>query len=905
VLGEYGEFCNDKFHSQISAKSIRDYFKNDFYNFMDIVAYSLLMIWVGYVFKKYFSLHNHLSDSDYDAAQGCLATSVVFLAIGLLRVFSINEDMGKLTIMIFAMAKQLGFFLVLFIICLVGFGVQHIALFKDDPSDKFNTMGQTFLNLFSAGLNNYDAYYVTDYTPGFRLQWLGIASKLVLVLFLGVVLTNLVIARMSATHDKEDEISFQEWQYTRAKVLKDLILIEERSPFSILPPPLNVLPILSSVLDYFYLHVYRNYWPEADVLKGVTNHREGASFTYVSYAGTVANWTIGFLVSLLAPLAELQQFLFRQRIRKRIGTSWSFAGDSASAWKEIFAILLVWPLYYPLYVLTLLQEVHSMKSVMTVTDSAYEDDVKYILEYERVTEFYENISSDFQLEGHRHQDEYVSIEVIRCDNLRRCTDESQPVVRCRIGRMQQETAYSIYGGKSPMFRKQKLKFPLHGVELRPPQEVEDSEVSEPEEYPHVNKEARHLFSVEVVDKDPNTLEELLVGELCAERADRTLDDEFREWIANGGFEGKRQLKIGTRFMGWVQMVLTVHFPSFLDDGIDEQKIADEIILSERQAALKSAAAAVGLESELQLPFATPTRTTHHQASDPGFHTPTESTRTPHQASNHTGFHTPTESHVRHVATLSESNKNRMVVSGGSNGSNGKNQDVDSLNGPQLNDSILQSMEGDIELLGEGEEQGEEQDEDKKRDKATASMVAEAEGSRGGVLNKEEAVEAIEAVDKKANTPVLGTYSNRSSSSRRVHTEQSQQLKIQTDAIQNVHVHSATNTPIHTSTHALTSPNSISSLYPTQHSSTVFPSRPAHSSSLPTHPSVPGVSEACRSTESHHGVVSGSSSSGYHKAGGLLKSLAMTLGLGRHSKVHTHAHSNDHEKAHHPGICKKI
>ena len=228
--------------------------------------------------------------------------------------------------------------------------------------------------------------------------------------------------------------------------------------------------------------------------------------------------------------------------------------------------------------------------------------------------------------------------------------------------------------------------------------------------------------------------------------------------------------------------------------------------------------------------------------------------------------------MRHVATLSESNKNRMVVSDGSNGSNGKNQDVDSvngpqskLNGPQLNDSILQSIEGDTELLGEGEEQ----DEDKERDKATASMVAEAEGSRGGAFYKEEeavelsmAVEAIEAINKKADTPVLDTNSNSnsSSSSSRVHTEQSQQLQIQTGAIQNVHVHSATNTPIHTSTHALTSPNSISSLHPThptQQSSTVFPSRPAHSSPLPTHPSVPSVPQACRSIESHHGNVSGS------------------------------------------------
>jgi hypothetical protein len=53
-----------------------------------------------------------------------------------------------------------------------------------------------------------------------------------------------------------DEESFQEWQYTRAKILKENMLIEEKNPNAMLPSPLNIFPMIASPFHVYHLRTY-------------------------------------------------------------------------------------------------------------------------------------------------------------------------------------------------------------------------------------------------------------------------------------------------------------------------------------------------------------------------------------------------------------------------------------------------------------------------------------------------------------------------------------------------------------------------------------------------------------------------------------------------------------------------
>jgi hypothetical protein len=62
-----------------------------------------------------------------------------------------------------------------------------------------------------------------------------------------------VIARLTVTHQKINQESFQEWQFVRADNVKQFLLLEERNPCCMLPPPLNIFPFLMFPFHVFHL----------------------------------------------------------------------------------------------------------------------------------------------------------------------------------------------------------------------------------------------------------------------------------------------------------------------------------------------------------------------------------------------------------------------------------------------------------------------------------------------------------------------------------------------------------------------------------------------------------------------------------------------------------------------------
>jgi hypothetical protein len=177
---------------------------------------------------------------------GLLATSTIFMSTGLLRYITVYESFGKLTIMMFAMIYDLFSFAVVFAMCLLGFSVALFSLLHDtefdgDPDPYFQTYSNTFVTMFSAALGNYDMTMFVNDSPYYLITYIIIMIYLILS---ALVLVNLVIARMTSTHDNVDEHSFEEWNYAKALSTQQYIMVEEKHPMCMLPAPLNIITTL-------------------------------------------------------------------------------------------------------------------------------------------------------------------------------------------------------------------------------------------------------------------------------------------------------------------------------------------------------------------------------------------------------------------------------------------------------------------------------------------------------------------------------------------------------------------------------------------------------------------------------------------------------------------------------------
>ena len=113
---------------------------SDVWNVLDIASNGLVMFWL--CCRLYPSQHN--------LARGFLAISAVPMSIGLLRFLSTFQYLGQLVIVIFAMSQDLGAFLFVFLVSILGFGIAFHSLFPD--REEFQGFSTTFLTLFNAAL---------------------------------------------------------------------------------------------------------------------------------------------------------------------------------------------------------------------------------------------------------------------------------------------------------------------------------------------------------------------------------------------------------------------------------------------------------------------------------------------------------------------------------------------------------------------------------------------------------------------------------------------------------------------------------------------------------------------------------------------------------------------------------
>ena len=73
----------------------------------------------------------------------------------------------------------------------------------------------------------------------------GIATMALYVTFVMIILLNLIIARMSSTHEKINDKSFEQWSMVMAKNVQDCLLINEKVSVHIFYSVLLLLLLLT------------------------------------------------------------------------------------------------------------------------------------------------------------------------------------------------------------------------------------------------------------------------------------------------------------------------------------------------------------------------------------------------------------------------------------------------------------------------------------------------------------------------------------------------------------------------------------------------------------------------------------------------------------------------------------
>lgn len=183
-----------------------------------------------------------------------LAVSLICQSISMLQYFAMFKSISKLIIMLDTMIKNdVKDFLIIFVVYAAGFVVAFTSVFAWDDVG-LNNLGTSSLTIISAALGNFD-FTAFDSTPVYK-QLFGSLMLLLFCIISMVVLLNLLIARMSGTHDVINDKAEEECSSNKALAMKRYLTVHEKKIFSMLQPPFNIILFVINACCGFRHHKY-------------------------------------------------------------------------------------------------------------------------------------------------------------------------------------------------------------------------------------------------------------------------------------------------------------------------------------------------------------------------------------------------------------------------------------------------------------------------------------------------------------------------------------------------------------------------------------------------------------------------------------------------------------------------
>lgn len=271
LIHEVGELVDLKWN-------IAGYF-SDSWNAFDTSSSLLGLLW----------LIARIGSSNLALIRVSLALQAIPEAIGLLRFLSINQVLGELVIMIQAMMWELVYFIVIYLVSLFGFCVCLRGLFYGEAD--YSSNSTTALTVFSVAFGNFDFSFGSS---NLAVNVIGTILIVIIIVLSSVLLLNLLIAQMTNSYQKVKDQSFREWAFCYATIVRQCVLRNDMNVTTMLPAPLNLIPIMLSIPHY--LIIYRT-------------SLDNESPKCISLAGTVVNYLFAILHSPLYHFRSLQVFL--------------------------------------------------------------------------------------------------------------------------------------------------------------------------------------------------------------------------------------------------------------------------------------------------------------------------------------------------------------------------------------------------------------------------------------------------------------------------------------------------------------------------------------------------------------------------------------------------------------------
>jgi hypothetical protein len=212
----------------------------DRWNMLDVLTLIFIAVWA---FSK---------DDRPVGAHAFMSLAAVTLTLSSLRFYTLSQHAGQLMLMVFEILKDLQSFVFVLFACFLGFGIVYRCLFP--LTDAFQSAQATFLTLVDSALS--DAEF--EVFAGSVHETNGVGLMIIYKILVSIVILNLIVARMSATHDNINENSLEVWAKLQAVNTQQFILLRERNIFCVLPAPLNVLSIVAGGIQQMQRFYHRS-----------------------------------------------------------------------------------------------------------------------------------------------------------------------------------------------------------------------------------------------------------------------------------------------------------------------------------------------------------------------------------------------------------------------------------------------------------------------------------------------------------------------------------------------------------------------------------------------------------------------------------------------------------------------
>eukprot|EP01083_Nonionella_stella_P098541 277150_1 len=249
VLYEVFSIIDEGFHVYLQQAS--NYF--DFVISCLFIASFALRLYV-YLMKTYLG---GLACLEKNTCQDAKANTafVILWGINTIALWSrltffciLSAELGPMIRMVQRMMHDIGTFLEIILIILIGFIVCLVYVLGDvdDLKDSFGSFHKAFLTLFRASQGDFDWDQfadTTDVNPAFLLFAYVIIS--IYMIIAAIVLLNLLIAMMAKTFDSINEETISQIIFARFELAVEL---NRESAF--MPPPFNVFAMVGIVLFY-------------------------------------------------------------------------------------------------------------------------------------------------------------------------------------------------------------------------------------------------------------------------------------------------------------------------------------------------------------------------------------------------------------------------------------------------------------------------------------------------------------------------------------------------------------------------------------------------------------------------------------------------------------------------------